>query len=221
MQREESSEIDTSNMRITFDSLKFDFDIVRKKIFKEMEIEKIQNKIYLKLRGHKKTNNFIFERCDDRSEFYKGDDETIKDEKKTENDLESLDVSEEDDSDIVDLDNIPDESEEVDEMPKSKFLDIEAEEGSSIEEIEGPVDDFDYEKDIINQEKMLERFERKYMRKKEKRKKPKMTIEDLVSSSSENLDFQEIEAEEEKHEFEKDEESLEIAEPEEQRRFDN
>ncbi|KRH94683.1 hypothetical protein M153_1650005536 [Pseudoloma neurophilia] len=210
----DSSDHDISNMKITFDSINSDYDAIRKKIYKEMEIEEIQNKIYMKLKGTTKTNNFTFKRCDDKAMFYEKKEKTVSEEK------ESFSLEEEDDSDIIDLNDIPDESEEKEVFPKSKFLDLEAEEGSSSDEIDQSYEEFDFQKDIKNQELLLERFQRKYMRKKEKNKQQSVKIADYVSSSSDAFDFQQVESEEERMEFEKDENEPECAQNEGKRQFD-
>lgn len=210
----DSNEFGSNNLRLSFDDIKSDYEHIRSRMYKEMEIEKIQNKIYLKLKGKPKSTNFIFDRCDDRSMFYEIKENQSKKE-------ETIEQEQEENSDIIDLNDLSSDHEEEKEesMPKSKFLDLEAEEGSSIEEVDY-VDDFDYKKDVINQEKLLERFERKYLRKKGKKKRKTIKIEEYFSSSSENFEFQNADSDENRIEFEKDEKDPECAKMEERRHFD-
>merc|ERR1711911_580688 len=101
-----------SNMRITFDTLKYDYEKIRNKFYKEMEIENVQNKIHLKLYGTKKFNTIYFEKVNDKDEFYQNEKIEKKD-PESDNALTILSSEEEnEESDIVDFENIDDEVED-------------------------------------------------------------------------------------------------------------
>lgn len=190
-----------------------------------MSIETVQNKIKGKM-GRAGVSTFTFPKCDNRDDFYQDEkpEEIEPKEQKLDilseiNNLEEDQFEDEDDSQIVDLNNMS-EPEDEPEIPESKYLDIEAEEDSAITDYDVDLDDdFDYQRDIKNQEKLFLRFQKKYMKKKEKKAKKAYKIEDVEVSSSDSLQFEEIDENEASVQFEK-EDSMECVENEQPRRFD-
>lgn len=207
---DESSVVDIEEIKKIFQCIQPEYEQIRNKMYKEMEIEMVQNNIYMKLYGKKKTNEFVFNRVNDPNEFFvrhsnKSNIQEI--DKKDESDIE-------DESDIVDFDNIEDDEEGDNEVFKNKYLDLEADEGSSIDEIEGFNDNFDYKKSISNQQEMIKRLEMKYLRKKNYRKTEKIEIEDISNSSDDEFDLNNSSNGMDNYGIEKDEESLECVETE-------
>ncbi|ELQ74186.1 hypothetical protein THOM_2899 [Trachipleistophora hominis] len=231
-----------NDRKLTMEDVEVEYEKIREQMYKEMEIEKVQNNIYQKLYNKMKSNSFSFERIqkqDKRSLQPKNDQYTITESPKMSNmgndGIEMVDKVKQDaytgsegivgtiveseiddESDIVDLNNITDSEEGVTQQDpyKSKYLDVEAEEGSTGSEVDVPYDNFDYAKDIKRQDDIIKRLEKRYLRKKKVEKlEPLFKVED-VSSSEENLEFVNLSTDNIECNIVKDEDSVECVENE-------
>lgn len=235
--------------KLTIEDVRDEYESIREQMYKEMEIERVQNNIYQKLYNRTKSNTFYFDRVQKRDEIashaeddaytimnslavakHNGDsaneviDETRRGEHiGSEGIADTIVESEvEDDSNIVDLNNITDSEEESMQQDRyvSKYLDIEAEEGSTGSEIEVMEEKYEYSKDTRNQDDIIKRLERKYLRRKKVEKlEPLFKIED-VSSSEEALDFVNLSTDNIECNITKDEDSVECVENERERDMD-
>ncbi|ELA48130.1 hypothetical protein VCUG_00368 [Vavraia culicis subsp. floridensis] len=235
--------------KLTIEDVRDEYERIREQMYKEMEIERVQNNIYQKLYNRTKSNTFYFDRVQKRDEIashaeddaytimnslavakHNGDsaneviDETRRGEYiGSEGIADTIVESEvEDDSNIVDLNNITDSEEESMQQDRyvSKYLDIEAEEGSTGSEIEVMEEKYEYSKDTRNQDDIIKRLERKYLRRKKVEKlEPLFKIED-VSSSEEALDFVNLSTDNIECNITKDEDSVECVENERERDMD-
>lgn len=211
--------------KFTLHDIKHEYEAIRKQKYKEMEIEKVQNNIYLKLYNKKKNDFFHFEKIEATKEEQTEDfedessmnvnmssmdqkcDNISSDNnqcalKRTSNNVHELDTIAEsvsdDESNIVDLNNISDteESEQDNGIYSSKFLDLEAKEASDETEPVIVEQDFEYSQNVPRENSFLKLLEKKYLNRREKSEHEQPVLPiEDISTDSDTLVFDNISTE--------------------------